>query len=262
MKAHTDLVRLVPHLRRYARAVLVDREAADAGVTAALRAVVAAPPVDALPPSVELFRALHRTLARAPEPAAGDGRASEPVSPLEAALRALDRVERAVLLLYSLEHFEPATIAAILDLPVVEVERRLAAAYAGLKGVRRGRVLVCQEDPILADALARAVREAGHDVVGIAADQRAAASLVQSAAADLVFTEVTGGDEPPRSEAIAAVRRLVDVGCVVVTAGGEATLSRLGELPVVVVAKPIDTRLLGIAFANALRHVPQGRAEG
>ncbi len=252
MNARDDLQRLVPRLRRYARAVLGDPGLADDCVERALTRVAADPPApDDV--AVGVFAAVHRVLLATPGPGADAAEGSVDLDMLEDEVHALDRLQRHVLLLNGLEGFAAADVARVVGIGADEVDPLLDAAYAALRGAQRGRVLVGRACAELDDALVRAVREAGHEVVGITAEPTALAADAARTAADVVLADLDRGEDVPCRAALAAVRALADVGCVVVTADAEVALHRLADTPVLVVSKPVDARLLSVAFAQALR---------
>ena len=249
MNPRDDLERVVPRLRRYARAVVGDAEAADRRVAAALADAVAAPPApDDVTP--ELFRRVHTALRAERRPTGGDDAALVELAVLDEEVGELAELERHVLMLRGLEGFDVTAIARIVEREEGEVEARLAAAYAALEGGRRGRVLVCPVEPASSGPLVEAVGAAGHEVVGTARDGHDAIRRVRATSADLLLADL---DHAPCPAALDAVRALDDIGCVAITEGVDDALARLADSAVVVIAKPVDARLLRIAFAHALR---------
>ena len=258
MNARDDLALIVPRLRRYARAVIGHAESADRRVGEALEAVAAAPPApDAV--TVASFRELRRAL-RATPPVPGGGGALDEFAAVDEKVRELAALDRDVLLLHALERFEPDAIARIVERDGAEVNRRLDAAYAALAGGRRGRVVVCAGDPAGAGPLIEAVRDAGHDVVDTTPDGDAALRRVRGADADLLFADLDCGEHAPCPSAVEAVRALDDVGCVAVTTGVDEALAQLADTAVVVISRPVDARVLSVAFAHALRATERLRA--
>jgi len=252
MNPRDDLERVVPRLRRYARAVVGDAEAADRRVAAALADAVAAPPApDDVTP--ELFRRVHTALRAERRPTGGDEAALVELAVLDEEVGELAELERHVLMLRGLEGFDVTAIARIVEREEGEVEARLAAAYAALEGGRRGRVLVCPVEWASGGPLVEAVRAAGHDVVGTACDGHEAIRRVRATSANLLLADLDGLDHAPCPAALGAVRALDDIGCVAITEGVDDALARLADSAVVVIAKPVDARLLRIAFAHALR---------
>ena len=252
MNARDDLERLVPRLRRYARAVLGDAGAADRCVGDALAEIAAAPPPpDAL--TLAGFRRVDAVLRSAPGSGAAADTALGDLDALDHEVHELADLDRHVLLLNGLERFEPADIARIVERTEAEVTARLEAAYAALEGERRARVLVCRGDPARGEPLDAVVRDAGHEVAGTASDGREAIRLVRETAADLLFADLDCASHAPCPAALDAVRALHDVGCVAVTDGADEAIARLADTAVVVVSKPVDARLLTVAFAHALR---------
>ncbi|MFP4360779.1 MAG: sigma factor-like helix-turn-helix DNA-binding protein [Alphaproteobacteria bacterium] len=261
MTARDELERVVPRLRRYARAVLGDAAAADRGVAAALADAVAAPPA---PDDVTLglFRRVHAALRAGRRRSGGAEAALGELAVLDEEVGELAELERNVLLLSALEGFDKAAIARIVEREEGEVEARLAAAYAALDGERRARVLVCPAEPAGGGPLVALVRAAGHEVVATARDGDEAIRRLRETAAELLFADLDRLDAAPGPAALEAVRALDDVGCVAVTEGVDDALARLADTAVVVIAKPVDARLLRVAFAHALRASGRPHAAG
>jgi DNA-directed RNA polymerase specialized sigma24 family protein len=259
MTARRDLERVVPRLRRYARAVVPDPAVADACVAHALARVADVPPAPG-DLTLSLFRHVHDALpgrsSTDEDGAIGD------LDILDGGVRELGEVERRVLLLNGLEGFARAEIAHIVDRSEGEVTARLDAAYAALQGRDRGRVLLCHGDPAEDERLRDLVRNAGHEVVATAPDGREAIRLVRESSADLLLVDLDCPNHAPCPAALAAVRALDDVGCVAVTEGVDEALSRLADTAAVVISKPVDARLLSVAFAHALRTVARPAAAG
>lgn len=118
----------LPHLRRYARALLGGQPEADGYVSATLRALVGEGGAQAgdEPARIMLFRAFHRmNLLRPP----GAGPWSEAA---DAPLQALSIGRRQALLLVAMEGFSPLDAARILDIPPGEILSVCASAGAEL----------------------------------------------------------------------------------------------------------------------------------
>ncbi len=114
------------------------------------------------------------------------------------------------------------------------------------------RVLVVEDEFLLADELNRVVRGLGCTVVGPVADVEAALALAREAAIDLAILDVRirGGDSTPVAEVLAAR------GCPFLFATGYGT----DDVPWMMWKAPVLTKpLQQSALAEALKHLlPRG----
>jgi response regulator NasT len=126
------------------------------------------------------------------------------------------------------------------------------------------RVLVAEDDPLIALALAERLRSLGHEPIGPAADGAAAIELARTTSPDLYLFDV----EMPKVDGLDAAAQLADAGLrrpVVIITGVEdeslverSVASGVGAY----LTKPIDTRELQAAIAlAAARHAELRRAQ-
>jgi DNA-directed RNA polymerase specialized sigma24 family protein len=157
----------LPFLRRYARALTGSQKAGDAYVRATLEAILAQK--DAMgeegSPRVRLYRLFHAIWSgtELPRP---EGIA--PATPDER-LQALRPSNREALLLAAVEGFNRADIATILGKDDAQVEEEIAEAQASIEQELASRVLIIEDESIIALDLENMMVELGHEVVGIAA---------------------------------------------------------------------------------------------
>src|SRR5258708_4011587 len=146
MSVSHDIVRLLPYLRRYARALTGAQSTGDEYVRLCLEAILAEP--ERIKKSsdlrVELFAVFHDawdivdSAVPAAEGAIDDGG-------LNRQLAALPSIERQVLLLIALERFSTAEAARILDLDEGDVVRKLEIARQELRRQATTRVLIIED---------------------------------------------------------------------------------------------------------------------
>lgn len=126
------------------------------------------------------------------------------------------------------------------------------------------RVLVAEDDPVIALGLAERLRSLGHEPVGPAANGAAAIELARDTAPDLYLFDV----EMPHVDGLDAATQLADEGLrrpvVIITGVEDASLIERSVATGVsaFLTKPIDTRELEAALAlAAARHAELVRAE-
>ena len=236
---HAALLAALPYARRFARALAGTQQAGDAIVAAALRA--GAPQLPG-PDGVRLglFAAVARAAEAGPDPHRGP----------------LTREERMLLLLTALEDLDIASAALVLGLPEGQADARLAAARDRLRAASATRVLIIEDEPIIAMDLHQLVENAGHQVVGVASSEAEAVAIAEREAPGLVLADVNlgqGGDGTAAVERILA-RHAMPV--IFVTAYPERLLTGLRVEPAFVIAKPFEPGALAVATFQAVTRGP------
>jgi CheY-like chemotaxis protein len=229
------LLAALPYARRFARALAGTQSEGDAIVAEALRqGVHPVPGPDGA--RLSLFAGVARTIGARPEEASG----------------ALSRTERMLLLLTSLEELDCATAAAVLGMDPDSAEALLAGARERLRAASTARVLIIEDEPIIAMDLQQLVESAGHDVVGVAASEDEAVALAESERPSLVLADVNlglGGDGASAVERILA-RHAAPV--IFVTAYPERLLTGSRVEPAFVITKPFEPTMLAVATYQAV----------
>jgi len=141
------VTRLIPRLRRYARALVADRQAADDLVQQALASAarLAQAPVDEAGLRTWVFSLMHHAYVsklRAPHATFGPDAEGAPLTPaqkdFEQAIAALSPEQREVFLLVSLEDFSYEQVASTLGIPAGTVMSRLSRARERLRSLLMG----------------------------------------------------------------------------------------------------------------------------
>jgi CheY-like chemotaxis protein len=224
-------------LRRYAAAFVGSAARAEHLVEAA----------EASKPSgesrVAYFRRLHRALL------ALEGRSHRSAS----ALGRLPPLERAALLLTTLEGFNYAVVAAILELDHASVRGLLQAARQRLNPADRRpvRVAIFDDSPADVRAIVEAVCSLGHRVCGIAGTLPAACRVMQQEKPDLVLTELVLGHGACGLAAVRDSSGDRSVPVVFVTRHAQRLIERDGA-PALLLAKPLFAPALAAILAGVL----------
>jgi len=249
------LTRLVPLLRRYARALAGSQAQGDARVATLLARLVADPRkaaedlASADDDRVGLYRALD--LVASPDDAAGDA-----VGPHERAaaerLRALSGPEQKALLLTALEGFTMAQTARILGTTEAEARRLADSARATLRRLGGGRVVIIEDEPIIAADLECIVGELGHVVVGRSATREGGVAVALTRRPDLVLADIRLADGSSGIEAVRDILANLDVPAIFITGYPERLLTGVRPEPTFLVAKPFSAAAVQTAVARAL----------
>ncbi len=179
----------LPYLRRYARALVGSIELGDALVTRCVEAAMMAPERFGLADGSRagLYALLHLLFD------AELGRPCPSPHPIERALAALPEGDRRAYLLMTLEGMDAAEAGLILDIGAQEAAQRLMRARDAVRDRLTQRVLVVEDNPILALEMECVVSSMGHVVCGMAADEARARALAESERPTLALVDVRLG---------------------------------------------------------------------
>ncbi len=196
----------LPLLRRYARALTGSQRSGDALVAATLQALIDSPdaPQATLPARVGLYRAFSQHAKRAPAAANCDETGS--VAAAQTRLSGLAPEGRQALLLTTLEGFTESEAAQVLGRSTDELAALVAEARAEIAFQSNGRVLIIEDEALIAMDLSDIVASLGHTIVGTAATAERAVAAAASHAPNLILADVQLADG---SSGIAAVRDIL-----------------------------------------------------
>jgi CheY-like chemotaxis protein/DNA-directed RNA polymerase specialized sigma24 family protein len=260
--------RQLPYLRRYARAVTGSQPAGDVAVRGALERLLdegAAADGDDL--RLALYRALDDVL-RAGAPPVGDVGGESPErlladgGILASSVGQLAPPKRRILLLTALEGFAPEEAAAVMRLPPSRAAALLAEAKADLRSQRATRILIIEDEPIIALDIMTTVERAGHTVTGIAATRAEAVDLARRDPPELILADIQLADD---SSGLDAVREILEaaaasggtaaavaVPVIFVTAFPERLLTGERPEPTFLITKPFDPDTLQVSISQAM----------
>ena len=227
MSVSDDIVRLLPYLRRYARALTGSQVTGDQYVRLCLEAILAEPDrikkADSL--RVELFTIFHEAwdiVDSALPDTAADAAAQGGIG---RQLAALPSLERQVLLLVALERFSTTEAAKILNLTEDEVVENLDQARQDLKRQASTKVLIIEDEPVIAMDISGIVESLGHQVVGVAARQADAVELAHKHLPGLVLADVQLQDGDSGILTVQEILRSMDAPVIFVTGFPERLLT-------------------------------------
>ncbi|WP_296398407.1 response regulator [Reyranella sp.] len=252
-KMSEAITRTLPFLRRYARAVTGSQQQGDEWVRLCAEVAVRQPDLiaEAEDTKVGVFALFHRL--RQPfgsiEAAADGGSVS---GRLKESLTDMAPLQRQVLLLTVLEGFTVGDAAHILGVDINAAERSLEEARRELQRVASVRVLVIEDEAVIALDVADIVRNAGHEVVGIAATEKAAIDLAAKHSPHLVLADIQLRGSDSGISAVNQIMKSMSVPVIFVTGFPERLLTGKQVEPAFVISKPFDPDLLRAAIAQAL----------
>jgi CheY-like chemotaxis protein len=247
----------LPYLRRYARALAGSQSSGDAYVRAALSALLEGKQTvaEGVSPRVGLYRVFHAIwssasgLVEGGMPRSEDENAS---SVPEARLATLDAQKRAALLLTAVESFSLEDAAFIVDETPDEVERAILDAQNLIDRQLVSRVLIIEDEPIIALDLENLVTELGHKVVGVAATRKEAVAKALSEKPGLVLADINLGEGGSGIDAVSDILNSFDIPVIFITAYPEKLLTGERPEPTYLVAKPFLPETVQATVGQAL----------
>ena len=246
----------LPFLRRYARALTGSQSHGDHYVRATLEAIVAAP--DQFPAGVDPRLGLYRMFQAIWQSANADGFDSiEPdTHDSEAIARArLARIaplSRQALLLTAMEGFTTDDAAYLIQVSADEVEELIAEALSEIERQTRSRVLIIEDEPIIAMDLETIVRDLGHDVTGVAVTRDEAVALAMEDRPGLVLADIQLADDSSGIDAVKDILAKFNVPVIFITAFPERLLTGERPEPTFLITKPFQRSTVKAAVSQAL----------
>jgi CheY-like chemotaxis protein len=236
------LIRALPYARRYARALTGSQSRGDEVVAEALKQVFANPPESlAADPGARV--ALYGAI--------GDRvRDAEPAPAVD--LAEMSMLQRMLLLLTALEEQPLTAAAAACRILPAAAELELRLARDSLRTGVATRVLIIEDEPIIALDIQELVERCGHSVVGIAATEAEAVAIAEAERPGLVLADINLGAGGDGASAVARILKHLTAPVIFVTAYPERLLTGEAVEPAFVITKPFDPTTLAVATFQAV----------
>jgi len=239
----------LPYLRRYARALTGATEQGDDLVTRCVEVAVMAPSRFGLESGtrVPLYALLHLLFDDE-----GEGKPGPSPHPIERALATLPEGERRMYLLITLEGLAITEAAQVLLITPAEATERLNNARDKVRAALTQRVLVVEDNPILAMEIGSLVADMGHVVCGTAVNEKEALELLEAEQPTLALLDVRLADGDSGVEIARRLRQNRALRTIFVTAFDEdleeANARHLGQI----VRKPFTNEAIKAAISRAV----------
>ncbi len=202
MPISTDIRSALPCLRRFSRALNGSLAIGDAYIEATLQRLVSDPlafPRD-VPAKMALYQMYLTVWSGARLGAAG--RDSSEASAVDRKLAALSPQTRLAFLLHTVEGFSVADTSAIMGFDRGRVSRLLARGAGDLAKELVARVMIIEDEPIIAMDLENIVEDLGHEVVGVVRTRRQAVALAAERQPELILADIQLADGSSGIEAV------------------------------------------------------------
>jgi CheY-like chemotaxis protein/DNA-directed RNA polymerase specialized sigma24 family protein len=249
-----QIARHLPYLRRYARAITGSQPVGDRLVVEALQRLLDR--IEGEDLKLALYRALHDILRTPHVEAEGEPEDGEHLLAngeiLAYRIEHLAPPRRQVLVLTSLEGFTLEEAARIMRLTPNAAADLLDEAKGDLRSQRATRILIIEDEPIIALDLAHTVERGGHTVVGFASTHKEAVALAREHQPELILADIQLADDSSGLEAVREILGEADVPVIFITAFPERLLSGERPEPTFLITKPFDTDTLHVSISQAL----------
>lgn len=241
----------LPFLRRYARSLTGDQTRGDAYVRATLQAILDGDlPLDAAAaPRVALYSAFHKiwdrtgaTLEQSPQGGAASDKTLQRLTP----------PDRKAFLLTAMESFTLDEAADILAMSPLEVARDIASAHQDIDAALKTRVLIIEDEPIIALDIEALVKDLGHEVSAVARTRTEAVACATAERPGLVLADIHLADGSSGIDAVKDILSGEDIPVIFITAFPERLLSGDRPEPTYLITKPFKPDTVKAAIGQAL----------
>lgn len=244
----------LPYLRRYARALTGSQSTGDRYAIATLEAILADRALFAsgLEPRVALFRAFHAIWSSAGAPVAEAG-SDALEARAQVHLASLTRNTREALLLRTIEEMRFDQIARIMDIAQSEAEELVQIALKEMERSLLGRVMIIEDETIIAMDIQSIVQSMGHRVTGVARTRDQAVALARRERPDLVLADIQLADNSSGIDAVNEIlAELGDLPVIFITAFPERLLTGERPEPAFLISKPYLEEQVRSAVSQAM----------
>lgn len=255
MSFSQSIAAYLPNLRRYARALTGSQASGDAYVRATLEAIVENP--EQLQrdrePRIALYRLFQTIWASAhvdvPSPA---GQISRKEGKAQDRLTKLPPASRQAFLLTAMEGFSTEECASILRMDAKDVSDLVEEAVREIDLQTRTRVLIIEDEPIVAMDLEGIVGDLGHEVTSVARTRTEAIAAAAQANPGLVLADILLADGSSGIDAVHDILKQFEVPVIFITAFPERLLTGERPEPTFLIAKPFEASTVKATISQAL----------
>lgn len=244
----------LPYLRRFARAVTGSQTSGDAYISFMLEALIM--DLSVFPKAsndkialYQLFNHLYQqTSIRVPAPAtefAWEKQAS-------ANLACLTPQARQAFLLVSLEDFTAEEAAEILKVTTADFQALLMEATKEISAQVATRILIIEDEPLIAMDIEQLVETLGHTVVGVARTHSEAIKLYNETKPSMILADIQLADDSSGIDAVNDILKETAVPVIFITAFPERLLTGQKPEPTFLVTKPFKPDMVKALISQAL----------
>lgn len=243
----------LPYLRRYSRALTGSQTQGDKYTVATLEVLLKDRSAfeNDYPVKVNLFKCFHAIWSSSGQRFADDEETGLRARAL-GLLSNLTANSREALLLRTIEDLSYDHIAVVMAIDVPQVKELIATANAELADSLKGRVMIIEDEPIIAADLSAIVAHLGHTVTGIARTHSEAIKLADEHEPDLILADIQLADNSSGIEAVNELLKRMDVPVIFITAFPERLLTGDRSEPAFLISKPFSELQVKSAVSQAM----------
>lgn len=244
----------LPYLRRYARALTGSQSQGDAYVATVLETIVTDPKnlrLD-LVPRVALYHAFVKVWSAVPLNHSVETVELGIGSIADRRIESITPLARQAFLLAAVEEFSIMEIAVILDLSTTEVKGLIDTAGREIAEQIAARVLIIEDEPLIALDIESLVSDIGHQVAGIARTRREAAALAARENPGLILADIQLADGSSGIDAVNDILAKINVPVIFITAYPERLLTGERLEPIFLITKPFKPEMVKAIISQAL----------
>lgn len=247
MSIRQQLASQLPFLRRYARALTGSQSLGDAAVRETLEALLEAPDEwdETAPVKAELFRTFHRIWK------------SDMIASLESRGRSgviaqFPVKRRQSLLLSTIEGFTADEVAIILGIGENDVTHHVQAARSAIEDALLARVLIIEDESIIALHIKQIVESLGHETIAIVRTRAEAVAKAREDRPELILADISLADGSSGIDAVKDILAEQTVPVIFITAFPERLLTGERPEPTYLITKPFEPETIMATIGQAL----------
>lgn len=240
----------LPYLRRFARALSGNQQGGDAYVVATLEAIIEDP--TSFPRDLGARVGLYQTFLRLWSSVSVNQTSVSSTVGAERNLDAMTPRSRQAFLLSTVEGFARNDIASIMRVGDGNVAALIDQAGREIAEQVATKVLIIEDEPIIAMDIEALVEDLGHEVTGIARTHTEALSEIRKTAPGLVLADIQLADGSSGLDAVNDILKSFNVPVIFITAFPERLLTGDRPEPAFLITKPFDPDAVKAAISQAL----------
>ena len=243
----------LPFLRRYARALSGSQEAGDTYAAATLEAILEDLALfdTELPSKVALFKVFHSIWSTSGASFADDDEGL--AANAQKHLSKLTSGTREALLLNTIEELSYGDVGRVLEVSSDAAKHLTEIAMLEMSKFVSGKVMVIEDEAIIALDLEAIMADMGHRVTGVARTADAAIELFEKERPDLILSAIQLADGSSGIDAVNAILGTgADMPVIYITAYPERLLTGEGAEPTFLIAKPYSEEQVRSSVSQAM----------
>lgn len=244
----------VPYLRRYARALTGTQDSGDAYVVATIEAITDDPSVfdPEIPGRTALYKVFLQIWNSVPINQFTADAEGEPGPGAQRTLQSLTPKSRQALLLTALERFDAPNAAAALGITTDQLRHDLHQAEDEVAQQVRTRVLIIEDEMLIAMEIKELVQQLGHTVTGMAHTRDEAVRLAKIDQPGLILSDINLADGSSGLDAVQDLTQTFEVPVIFITAYPDKLLTGTRPEPTFLITKPFEDETVKAVISQAL----------